>query len=97
MRPVTATRPNVAAAPTISGSLLRERGKICILGVGEPTGALSGAAGGLADAALTRSKSGPLGALIRNRALSDNRMFCERSARESPHAQEGYSRLGSDT
>jgi len=67
------------------------------LGVGEPTGALSGAAGCMADAALTRSKSGPLGALIRNRALSDNRMFCERSARESPHAQEGYSRLGSDT
>src|SRR5580692_2166139 len=45
MRKVTATRPNVAAAPTICGSLLRDRGKICI-GVGPPPLGRTGGSGG---------------------------------------------------
>src|ERR1700691_3073998 len=43
MRNVTATRPNAAPAPTICGSRLRDRGKICI-GIGPARLGLGGEA-----------------------------------------------------
>src|SRR5579859_3275499 len=64
MKHVTATTPSEAAAPTTSGSLFRERGKIC-MGVGGPAEPVASGEGsdatGLAVRIRARAK-GPLAA-----------------------------------